>query len=222
MLLFDPALAPFTIALLVMALIAMLELVSLMFGASASGMVDNLLPDGDAEIAVPDAASGLSQPGALESFFGWLGLGRVPALILLAALLASFGIIGLVLQSGWRGVFGSYLPAIIPTLVAAPLALFPTRWIGRVLQRLLPKEESQAVSSDSFVGRVAVVVRGEASTGRPAEAKLKDPHGATHYLLVEPDDGGERFAAGSEVLIVARAGAVFKAIANPSTALTLG
>lgn len=218
MFLFDPALSPFTIALLVMAFIAVLELVSLAFGASASGVVDNLFPDSDADLASP----GISQPGLLDSFFGWLGLGRVPVLILLAALLASFGIVGLILQSGWRGLFGWYLPSLVPALVAAPASLFPTHWIGRVMGRLLPREESEAVSNESFVGKVAVILRGEAAAGRPAEAKLKDPHGATHYLLVEPDEGGERFAAGAEVLIVARAGAVFKAIVNPSAALSTG
>lgn len=214
--LFDPALAPFTIALLVMAFIAVLELASLAFGASASGVVDNLLPDSDADLAGPE----ISQPGILDSFLGWLGLGRVPALILLAALLASFGIAGLILQSSWRGLFGGYLPALLPALAAVPLSLFPTRWTGRLLARVLPREESEAISADSFIGKVAVIFRGEATSGRPAEAKLKDPHGATHYLLVEPDVGGERFAAGAEVLIVARDGAVFKAIVNPSVALS--
>jgi len=214
MFLSDPAFAPFTIALMIMTLIVLTELVSLLFGAPISEMVDDALPDTD--IAAPE----LSQPGLFDSFFGWLGLGRVPALILIAALLLSFGVIGVVLQSLWHAVFGVHLPALIAALATAPLSLFPTRWIGRAIARVLPKEESQAVSKDTFIGRVAVILRGEASPGRPAEAKLKDPHGASHYLLVEPDEGGAIFAAGTEVLIVARAGAVFRAIANPSAALT--
>ena len=214
MFLFDPAFAPFTIALMIMALIAVMELVSLLFGASVSEMVDNALPDTD--LSAPE----LSQPSMFDSFFGWLGLGRVPALILIAAMLLSFGVIGILLQSLWHAIFGFHLPALVPALAAAPLALFPTRWIGRVIGRLLPKEESEAVSKESFIGKVAVILRGEASSGRPAEAKLKDPHGATHYLLVEPDTDDARFAAGAEVLIVARNGAVFRAIRNPSNALT--
>jgi hypothetical protein len=216
MFLFDPAFAPFTISLMVMALIAVVEITSLLLGGSVSDMIDNVLPDAD--IAGPD----LSHAGVLDSFFGWLGVGRVPVLILLTALLGSFGVIGLLLQSLWHGIFGAYLPVLLPVLVAAPLSLFPARWIGRLVGRLFPKEESEAVSTDSFIGRVAVVLRGEATAGRPAEAKLKDQHGATHYLLVEPDDGDARLLAGSEVLIVSRAGAVFKAIANPSAALTAG
>ena len=98
--LFDPALAPFTIALLVMVLIAVLEVVSLAFGASVSGMLDDAFDGPDA----PDA-----HPGLLDSFFGWLGVGRVPAMILLAALLLCFGVIGITAQQVWHGVFGAFL-----------------------------------------------------------------------------------------------------------------
>lgn len=211
--LFDPAFAPFAIALLVMLFMAILEVASLAFGASLSGMLDDALDGPDADM--PEAS-----PGLLDSFFGWLGVGRVPAMILLAAILLCFGVIGMTMQHLWHGVFNAYLPSLLVAVLAAPLCLFPTRWIGRLLQRFLPKEESDAVSTESFIGKVAIILRGEAASGRPAEAKLKDQHGSSHYLLVEPDDGDTRFAAGAEVLIVAKAGAVFRAIVNPSAALT--
>jgi hypothetical protein len=213
--LFDPAFAPFTIALLVMLFMAILEVGSLAFGASLSGMLDDAFDGPDTDM--PDA-----NPGLLDSFFGWLGVGRVPAMILLAALLLCFGVIGMTLQHLWHGVFNAYLPSLFVAVIAAPLALFPTRWIGRLVQRFLPKEESDAVSTETFIGKVAIILRGEAASGRPAEAKLKDQHGSSHYLLVEPDDADARFAAGAEVLIVAKTGAVFRAIINPSAALTAG
>jgi hypothetical protein len=220
--LLDPAFAPFTIALILVALIALLEAVSLTFGAPASAVLDDLLPDADADIDLstdtPDAAA----PGVFDSFLGWLGAGRVPMLILLAAFLLSYGVIGVIAQSLIHGVFGAYVPALIAGLVAFPLALFPTRWLGRAIARLFPKEESEAVSRGSFIGKIAIILRGEAMAGRPAEAKLKDTHGATHYLLVEPDEENERFVAGNEVLIVGKAGAVFRAIPNPSPALIAG
>ena len=211
--LFDPAFAPFTIALLLMVLMAVLEAGSLAFGASVSGLLDDAFDGPD----VPDA-----HPGLLDSFFGWLGFGRVPAMVLLAALLLCFGVIGITLQHLWHSMFGAYLLSFLLAPVAAVASLFPTRWIARLIQRFLPKEESDAVSTESFVGKIAIILRGEAEPGRPAEAKLKDQHGASHYLLVEPDEADARFLAGAEVLIVAKTGAVFKAIMNPSAALTSG
>jgi hypothetical protein len=86
----------------------------------------------------------------------------------------------------------------------------------------MKQEESDAVSRDTFIGKVAVVVRGEARKGFPAEAKLRDLTGATHYVLVEPDEENAVLSAGSEVLLVEQAGAVFRAIINPSRALSAG
>lgn len=213
----DPALSPFVIALALMAILAVIELGSLIFGASASGLVDSLLPDHGADFDghahAGDGASG---------FLAWLGVGRVPMLVLVALLLACFAIIGLSIQAAVHAVLGSYLPAFVAAAIAAPLSLFPTHWIGRVVARFFPREESDAVSRDSFIGRVAVVLRGEAAQGYPAEAKLRDGLSAVHYILVEPDVEGQRFAAGSEVLLVAKDGAVFRVIANPSASLKVG
>jgi hypothetical protein len=94
--------------------------------------------------------------------------------------------------------------------------------VGQFFSRVMKQEESDAVSRDTFVGKVAVVVRGEARKGFPAEAKLRDLTGATHYVLVEPDEENAVLPAGAEVLLVEQAGAVFRAIMNPSRALSAG
>ncbi|MDZ7626926.1 MAG: DUF1449 family protein [Parvularculaceae bacterium] len=85
---------------------------------------------------------------------------------------------------------------------------------------MLPREETDAVSSDSFIGRVAEVIRGEARVGAPAEAKLTDARGQTQYILVEPDAAGASFHQGTEVLIVEQRGAVFRAAENRTAALS--
>ena len=213
--LFDPGLAPFTIALMVMGLILLFELAGAIFGASASELLDKAIPDLDSH--GPDA-----DPGVLSSLLSWLYVGRAPLLILLAAFLTGFGVTGLVLQAAVKAVSGfhlwSWLAAIPAVIAAAPF----TRIVGIFFARVLRQEESDAVSSDTFVGKVAVVVRGEARSGFPAEAKLSDLTGTVHYVLVEPDEADAVFPRGSEVLLVKRAGAVFRAIMNPSRALSAG
>jgi hypothetical protein len=84
----------------------------------------------------------------------------------------------------------------------------------------VPRDETTAVSEDSLVGRVAVITLGVASSAAPAEGRVRDEHGQTHYVMVEPDIAGESFSAGSEVLLVKRAGARFFGIRNPSPALS--
>jgi len=208
---FDPALAPFTIALAVMGLILLAELAGALFGAPLSGLLEN---DSDG----PDIA----EPGALSGLLSWLYIGRAPLLILIAAFLTGFGVTGLVIQAAVNAVTGTMLWSWLAAIPAIAAALPFTRVIGGIFARILKREESDVASREGFIGRVAVIIRGEARRGFPAEAKLRDLHGASHYILVEPDEDGGVFPAGCEVLLVEQAGAVFRAIINPSRALSAG
>ncbi len=211
---FDPAMAPFTVALFVVIVIAILEVAGLLFGVAISALVDQLLPD------LPSDADP-SGGDVIGKLFAWLYVGKVPALMLLAAFLAGFGIAGALVQTGVQSVSGRYLPVFL-ALPAAVLAALPvTRAIGQTLARLLPKETTEAVSTASFIGAVATVFRGEARRGSPAEAKLTDAHGATHYVLIEPADLNEIFLNGAEVMITERSGAVFRGVANASPSLSV-
>ena len=212
---FDPGLAPFTIALLIMAFILIFELSGALFGAPASELLDKALPDLDAD--APDA-----DPGPLTGLLSWLYVGRAPLLILLAAFLVAFGLTGFILQTIFRNIFGFYPWSWLTAVPAIAAALPFTRVVGRFFSRVLKQEESDAVSRETFIGKVAVVVRGEARRGFPAEAKLRDLTGTTHYVLVEPDEDDGVFSSGSEVLLVEQAGAVFRAIINPSRSLSAG
>ena len=66
---------------------------------------------------------------------------------------------------------------------------------------------------------MAQVVLGTAESGKPTQARLRDKHGRTHYVMVEPDQEGETFQAGEDLLLVRRAGSVFYAIRAPGGAL---
>lgn len=208
---FDPAFAPFTIALMVMGLILLAEAAGALFGAPLSGLFEN---DSDG----PDVA----EPGALSGLMSWLYVGRAPLLIVIAAFLTGFGVTGFVVQAAVNAVTGFHLWSWLAAIPAIAVALPFTRIVGGFFARILKREESDVASRDGFVGRVAVVVRGEARRGFPAEAKLRDLQGASHYILVEPDEDEAVFPAGCEVLLVEQAGAVFRAIINPSRALSAG
>ena len=223
-----PQTAPFAVALGVMLLIALMEGVGLLFGIAFSSIVDALLPDFDvpdvdvdADIAAPDTAGPVAPDGgAVTQLLGWLCFGRVPALVLLVAFLTAFGLSGLVLQGALKSVAGIYMPGILAVVPAFAFALPATRYLGLGLSKVVPKEETEAVSRAGFVGKVAVVTRGTAKRGLPAEAKLRDRFGQTHYLLVEPDVDDEEIEAGSEVLLVRQTDGTFRAIRNTHAALS--
>ena len=215
-----PALAPFSIALGVMLLIAITEAMGTVFGISPSGLVDQMVPDMDVDVDVDldadvDADASAEPSGFLSGLLGWLCIGKVPVLVLLVAFLTAFGISGMVLQSIAKSALGFHLPAVLAVCFTLFVALPPTRWFALGLSKIMPKEESEAVSTTSFIGKVATITRGIARKGVPAEAKLRDVHGQMHYVLVEPDVADEEFPLGSEVLLTNQSSAIrFKAIRN--------
>ena len=54
--------------------------------------------------------------------------------------------------------------------------------------------------------------------GEPAQAKLRDEHGQTHYVMVEPGDPFETFVQGTPVLLVQKNGARFAAVRGTTEA----
>lgn len=226
----DPGNAPFAIALMVMLAIAAAEIFGALFGVAPSGVLDNMLPDleVDAELggvgspldadapSMPDSPS----PGPLSAVLGWLCVGKVPILVLLIAFLTVFGLTGFAVQGLSGALLGFALPSALAAVPALAAAIPATRASGLVLSRILPKEQTEAVSSQSFVGRIAIITRGDAREGLAAEAKLSDAFGQTHYVLVEPDEPGVVLKSGSAVLLVRQAGSRFRAIDNPNPMLT--
>jgi hypothetical protein len=212
---------PFAVALALMLLIALLEGVTTTLGMGLSGFLDSMMPDMDLDVDVDadmDAAD-FQASGPLTRMLSWLRIGQVPALVLLVIFLTAFGLLGLGVQSVANRLTGHLLPALPASGAAFVMALPLVRMFGGILARVMPKDETEAVSEKSFVGMVAVVTTGKAKMGNPAQGKLTDRYGQAHYVMIEPDEAGEEFLQGAEVLLVSQHGATFKAIRNTSAAL---
>jgi Protein of unknown function (DUF1449) len=201
----SPANAPFLVAICLMAAIGVLEGLSLLIGGGLSHHLDTFF-----------AAHHLGADGLGEGFLGWLHIGRAPILVLLIIFLMGFAVGGLVLQWAIAGLVGRPLSPLLASAAAAIGALPVVRMLGGLIARYIPKDETTAVSEESFVGRLARLTAESASEGRPGQAKFTDEHGQTHYLLVEPDGPGLSFSRGETILLVSRvSGSVFRAIRNP-------
>lgn len=206
---------PFTIALAMMMMLALLEVLGFLFGLSTSGFLDGLF---DFEIGDADGSE-LASLSLADRFMGWLHFGKVPVLILIAVFLISFGGAGLIVQGLVWAVIGLLLPWWLAVAIVLPLSLPCVRVFGGTLARVLPKDETQVVSQASMIGRVATVVLGTARKGSAAQARVRDQHGQNHYVMLEPDETDIEFNAGDSVLLVAQAGAVYRAIKNDNPAL---
>jgi hypothetical protein len=207
---------PFSVALALMLLLVVVELIGFVAGLGISDLLHGHLP----EFAEADGAEVASDSVALR-FLGWIGVGRVPALIVLALFLSGFGVIGLALQALALSWFGALLPAWIAAPAAFFLALPGVRVASLLLGRIMPRDETQVASRRSLVGHVATIVIGHARAGSPAQAKVRDDVGQTQYVMVEPESAEFEFATGDAVLLVAQAGAIFRARrADPALSLT--
>lgn len=194
--------APFGVGLALIVGIALLEGLGMLVAISPSNMLDNWIPD-------------IQGDTGLDRMLGWLHLGRVPSLVLLLLFLAGFTLFGYALQMVAHGLFGGYLPGWIAALLAVPAGMVTVRGLGALIAHIIPRDETSAVSEQSLVGRVAVIAGGTARRGLAAQARVRDAHGRTHYVMVEPDLDDETFGEGTQVLIVRKAGAFYRCIANP-------
>ncbi len=200
----DPGQLPFTVALALLALFGLLEMLSVLVGHALSHVADSWLPD----LHLDHGAL-----GPLEKLLAWLHVGRVPVAVLFTVFLAVFGLSGLLFQEGARALLGHALA----WWIAVPAALAPTlaavhgvgKWGARAFAG---RRETDAVSAETLVGRRAVITLGEARRGFPAQAKVRDEWGRSHYVMIEPSADEEAFEQGREVTLVERRGGVFTAV----------
>ena len=137
------------------------------------------------------------------------GFGGVPLLMLLVVFLAAFGLIGLAVQQA----FGPYSPGLASAVAAA--GALPATGIGaRGLARIMPRDETTAVSLDTLVGKRGTITIGTARRGSPAQARVKDVHGQPHYVMVEPHDEAHTLAEGETVLLIRRDGHIFTGLGS--------
>ncbi len=194
---------PFSVALLLLALLAIVQLIGVGDFSTDGGL------DGDID---SDTAEGLGGAGFADSLASIIGLGRVPFTIWLGALLFLFAGLGFSIQMLAEGVLGAPLYGLLAAAIAGVAALPVTGVIVRPLGRILPQDETTAVSTDTLVGRRATISIGRAAHLSPARGQVMDRHGRPHQVMIEPHDSAQVLIQGEEVLLVRREGETFYAV----------
>lgn len=210
----DAGHAPFVIAALVLAGLLLLELASLLLGASLSGLSGPV--DGPGTVDSGTEPSGA--PGMAALALDWLNAGRLPLLMLLMVLLGTFSAAGFLLQGVVTATTGgAALPAPLAAALCAALAVPATRIAGRMVGRMVPAVDTYAVAPKDMVGRIAVVTLGPVRAGSVARARLKDRHGNLHFPRIEPAEPGAVIREGASVLVIdAAPGGSLKVVPLPA------
>ncbi|MEO0567599.1 MAG: OB-fold-containig protein [Pseudomonadota bacterium] len=212
---------PFTVALALLFALLFVELLMIAFGATMLGGEADAELDVDVDISAPDLDAldvdldgvdpemlDLGEPEVdvattpSASPASWLGIGKMPFLIWVAVVLLGFGATGYALQSTLAGLIGLTLPAIVAAVPAGVVAVWFAKTFGAAFARILPKTETEALSARHLGRRLGTVSQGIARRGSPAEVKVTDRFGNTHYLRGEPLKDCEEITAGTEVLVL--------------------
>lgn len=197
---------PFVLAAGLMIAVAVAEAAALLIGVSAVPWHDGAMVD------PPD--------GFFGDALGWLHFGKVPVLVIIVIFLTTFAFVGFIAQFAVRGVIGSFAPWPAAAGLALVAAVFGVRVGAGALSRIIPRDETSAVPDASLVGRIGTIVIGTARAGKPAQARVRDERGATHYVMVEPEEADQAFEAGTSILLVRHVnGRRFHAIHNPKPEL---
>lgn len=183
--LLSPENLPFTAALGAMAMLAVLEALALLAGASLHGHFD---------AAIPDDIGGLS----------WLGFGKAPFIVVIASLATLFGILGLVIQSLSEAAGAGPLSPGLASFAALVAALPVTNRVSRALARFLPRDETYVGDRAKLIGSIGTIVQGTAMADLPAECRVPDGHGGSLYVQAVPDSDVDPIPEGTRVLIIRR------------------
>jgi hypothetical protein len=202
-LLLAPDVRPFAVAAAIMVTLGGIELLSTMIGISISELVGK------------DFAVDTDSHNGLNGLFLWINAGRLPLLILIILALGIFSIGGFFLQ-GLAHVAGTTIPASIVAIAAAAGSVPVIRNASRSLARIIPRDETYAVSENDFVGKVATVTVGPLDQGLPGRVRLKDVFGNWHTVSARASQESPPLAVGASVLLVDRDAKSFVAIAAPA------
>ncbi|MCJ8327678.1 MAG: YqiJ family protein [Campylobacterales bacterium] len=169
-----------------------------LIGMALSDIIDSFIPDVDVNISSSENIFALSR------FFSWIKIKQVPVIILFIIFLTAFGLVGLFFQFLSFTLLNNLLSQWIIFLPVFIVSVYFLRISAVFISKVLPKDNTSSISEDDLIGHIAIITLGKASKGYPAEAKVKDSHGQTHYLMIEPEYEGIVFLQGEKVLILGK------------------
>lgn len=201
----------FSISICLMLLLGIFEGLLLIVGTSTQGFLDQFVPDQLSDLQHHPEIETQADHSLSVKFLDWLYLGRIPVLVWLIIFLTTYGLTGFICQIIIFNISAHYLPAWIIAPVCLFLCMPLVRICAAIIAKILPKDETTAIHAEDLIGRKAIIVLGQAKQHSPAEAKVQDQFGQTHYILVEPESD-IIFNQGQEVLLTQKTQQGFQAI----------
>lgn len=187
----------FSVSLLLMLVLSIFEICLTLVGGGSQDLLQQFLPQ---ELNHQIDIDIQHEYGVFVKTLDWLYLGKVPLLVWLIIFLSTFSLLGFFIQS----LIFQFTQTLLSAWIIAPLCLFLcmpfVRLNTQLLMKILPQDETTAIHSNELIGLSGVIILGEARRNYPAQAKVRDIYGLTHYVLVEPEND-DCFTEGQTVLL---------------------
>ncbi|MEL6980356.1 MAG: OB-fold-containig protein [Pseudomonadota bacterium] len=161
--------------------------------------------DGAAAASAAGVEAGGGASVGMAAALLWLGVGRAPFIVWLAAFLCGFGLAGLGAQSLIAALFGGLAPWALVLPGALLLGALFAKASAETVARWLPNVTTSAVSARELGGRLGVVVGPEGRAERPTEVRVTDRRGRAHYLRAAPLDADGALAPRADVIVLRKA-----------------
>lgn len=119
-------------------------------------------------------------------------------------------------MQGIAHAVGMAVPVGVAALAAGAGSIPIIRTTSRGISRIIPRDETYAVSDADFVGKVAVVSIGPLDQGLPGRVRLNDVFGNWHTVSARASPSSQALPVGASVLLVDRDAKCFIAISAPA------
>jgi len=156
--------------------------------------------DVDADVDVDaDAEADAGGPGVIASTLGFLNVGKVPCMVILMTLFASWGIVGLVCNSIFPVREVPYFIAF-SLGIAFILSNLITKYTAAGIAQIFP-ESDRPTSYSSLIGHSARITSGRV-TSTFGRAIVQAPDGSRLNISCRVKEGAEELVQGDEVLLM--------------------
>src|SRR5262249_44678697 len=139
-------------------------------------------------------------PSVAQQFLGFFGIGRAPIPIVAGSMMIGWGLFGFG-SVGWLEPILRFPALFVPPslLIAFTGALLSAKLFGELAARLMPKDESYAITREGLLGLTGKVVYPVTET--EGRVHVFDPFRTLHVLSARTPVGAEPIAKGTDVII---------------------
>ena len=173
----NPSNLPFIVSGCTLAAILILEIFGLFIGMSTM-LQSHIMGHID--------ANGNGIPDHLEaqgfSLFSWLNPGRVPFMVMMVIFSTVFTVVGFGTQWMFLGATSHYAPMILSVPIVLAITLPITRSGTNAIAKIIPRDETNAITLESLTGDQGWVIIGPISSKVSGSVRITDKYGTDHYL----------------------------------------